>query len=81
MATALTGSDPTDTVCRQTVPKVNWRELLTPWFIALLYGEHAFEGLTKILRRMHFEFEAVGDVTTVVSSRRTSRPASQGKLA
>ncbi len=36
MATALTGPDRSDTVCRQTAPKVKWIKLLTLRFIGLL---------------------------------------------
>ena len=44
LATALTGPDPANRVCRQAAPKVNWTELLTVRFNALLGGVgYAFE--------------------------------------
>jgi hypothetical protein len=43
LATALTGPDPGTEVCRRIAPKVNWTELLTVRFNALLCGERYLE--------------------------------------
>ena len=40
-ATALTGPDPVDQVCRQRAPKVNWADLLMVRCNGLLGGRRA----------------------------------------